>query len=147
MARPWFHDILHSLPLFLCRYSLPCSNFFNLKSELSDDWRLGKMLKKCVGTWICIDVPPGPISFILMQFFRKKIDQIIVFHGHLRSWRPHPREILDPPLICETLLLGWVILIHVQHCNVFLLTQLECLAFTEAAGHLDPVYIILDFQH
>ena len=38
---------------------------------------------------------PRPISLFLFSFLGK-IDQIIAFHAHLRSWRP--REILDLPL-------------------------------------------------
>ena len=54
----------------------------------------GVMSRKCL--W---NMPPprGPISLFLFLFsFLGKIDQIIAFHAHLRSWRP--REILDLPL-------------------------------------------------
>ena len=55
-------------------------------------WRLGGR-----GHQRCALPMGGQISFIFIQFSGKN-DQLIAFHAYLRSWHPHPGEILYPPL-------------------------------------------------
>ena len=43
--------------------------------------------------------PRGRDSFIFMQFLAQNVQN----NTHFGSWRPHPRKILDPPLLIVTL--------------------------------------------
>ena len=54
--------------------------------------------------------PGGPNSFNFMQFLGK-FGKIVCWRPPLGSWRPLLREILDPPLIRDNLLLSLILLL------------------------------------
>ena len=49
-------------------------------------------------TFEMLDAPPGPNSFIFMQFLGK-FGKIVCWRAPVESWRPHLKEILNSPLV------------------------------------------------